>query len=81
MRPVIVVVTDVFVHQAFQMPLIENKHMIEQVSSTAADPAFRDTILPRASETGSFGFDAEASHGTDDIFIEIHGPVENQIPR
>jgi hypothetical protein len=81
MRSILMVVADVLFHEAFQVPLIENNHMIEQISSTAADPAFRDAILPRASETGSFGFDAEALHGSGDIFIEIRGPVENQIPR
>jgi len=30
MRSVVVVVTDVFVYQAIQMPLIHNDHMVEQ---------------------------------------------------
>jgi hypothetical protein len=53
--------------------------MVEQISSTTADPAFRDTVLPRTSEAGSFGLDAEALHETGHLFIEVRRPVENQI--
>jgi hypothetical protein len=31
MRPVVVVVADVLIHQAFQMPFIQDNHMIKQI--------------------------------------------------
>jgi hypothetical protein len=81
MCAVVVVVTNVLVHQAFQMTLIEDNNMIELISAAIANPALGDAILPQASETGSFGLNAEALYAVDHLFIEIRSPVENQILR
>ncbi len=50
MRPVLVLVVDVLSHQPFQMALIEDDHVIQQVTSATPDPALRDTVLPRTTE-------------------------------
>jgi hypothetical protein len=42
------------------MTLIQDDDMIEQISAAVVDSALGDAILPRASETGSFGLNAEA---------------------
>jgi hypothetical protein len=63
MRSVLVVVTDVLVHQAFQMPFIQNDRMVEQITAAVANPTLSDTVLPRASEAGPLGLDAEAFYG------------------
>jgi hypothetical protein len=63
MRSVLAVVANIFAHQPFQVPFIEYDDMIEQIFSTAANPAFGDAVLPWASEAGSFGLDAETLHG------------------
>jgi hypothetical protein len=81
MRSIFVVVTDVLVHQAFQMPFIQDDHMVKQISSTASDPALGNTILPRTSETGSFRLDAQCLNGTDDALTEVRSPIEDQILR
>ena len=60
MRAVLVIITDVLVHEAFQMPFVENDHMVEQISAAVADPTLRNAVLPRASETSLLGLDAEA---------------------
>jgi hypothetical protein len=52
MCSVFVIVTDVISHQAFQMPLIENNHMVEQIAAAIANPTLGNTVLPRASEAG-----------------------------
>ena len=44
MCPVVVVVTDIFSHQSFQMPFIDDNHMVEQVSPAAADPSLCDGL-------------------------------------
>jgi len=44
MGAVFEIVEDVFVHEAFQMPPIENDNMIEQIPAAGAYPAFRDTV-------------------------------------
>ena len=70
MRPVLVVVTDVLVHQAFQMPFIENDHMVKQIAAAVTNSALGYTVLPRTSEAGSFGLDAECLHCLDYFMIE-----------
>jgi hypothetical protein len=45
---VLVVVANVFVEKSLQVPLVERNHVVEQIASTALNPAFRDSILPRA---------------------------------
>jgi hypothetical protein len=71
MRPVVVVVADVPAHQSSQMPFIEHDDMVEQVAATVANPALRDTVLPRASEAGALWPDAEALRGVNNFFIEL----------
>ena len=43
------VVADIFGHETFQMPLIEDDDMIEQIAAAVADEAFSHTV----SATGS----------------------------
>ena len=81
MRPVLVIIADVLVHQTFQMPLVQGNHMVEQITAAVADPTFGKTILPRTSKAGSLGLDAEALHGVDDFFIEVCTAIEDQIAR
>ena len=81
MSPVIVVVMDVLVHQAFQMTLIVDDHMIEQVAAATPDPPLRNAVLPRASEAGSFWLNAQGLDGSDDLLIEVRGSIEDQILR
>ena len=81
MRPVLVVVVDVFVHQAFQMSSIEDDHMIEQVSPAATNPALSHAILPWTLEARSLGLDAKALHCVDDFLIEARAAIKNQVAR
>ena len=39
MRSVVVIIAHVLKHEAFQMPLVENDHMVEQISAAASDIA------------------------------------------
>ena len=65
------VITDVFVHQAFQMPLIEDDHMVEQIPSAVAGPVLCNAILPGASEAGPLGLDSKALHRDDHLWVKI----------
>ena len=78
MRPVVVIVTDVLVHQAFQMPFIENDDLIEQIPAAVADPSLSNTVLPWTSEAGPLGLDAEALHGIDHPRIETGTAIKDQ---
>jgi len=79
--PIIVVVIDVLVHQAFEMALIEDDHVVEQIAAATADEALGNTILPRALKAGSLGLDAEVLDGVDHFIIEIRATVEDQMAR
>jgi hypothetical protein len=81
MCPVAVVVMDILAHQAFEMPLIEDNHMVEQFAAAVSDPALGDAILPRTAEAGSFWLDAEALDGIDDLFIELRAAIKDQVAR
>ena len=81
MRSIFVVVTDVLFHQPFHMALIENDHVVEQISSTAANPTHRDTVLPRTLKGSSFELDAQCFDGTYDLLIEVRGSIEDQVFR
>src|ERR1035437_1837621 len=78
---IFVIVADVLVHQTLQMPLVQDDHMIEQITATVTNPALGNTVLPRASETGPPGLDTEALHSIDDLLIEVCSAIENQVSR
>ena len=73
------VVTDVLAHQALQVPLIYDDHMVEQIATAVADPTFDDVILPRTTEAGSLWMNAEALYGIDHFFIELCAAIKDQI--
>ena len=58
MDSVRVIVRDVIPDQTTQMNVIEDDQVIEKLSATASDPAFRDSILPRACRAYACGFHA-----------------------
>ena len=53
MSPVLVVIADILIQQPSQMSPIQHDHMIQEVSTYTANPAFRHSVLPRTSECGS----------------------------
>ena len=81
MCSVVVVVADIFGHEAFEMAFVENDDVIEQVSAATTHKAFGNAVLPRAAEAGAFGLDAEALDRVDHLFAEVRGAVEDQILR
>ena len=78
-RSVFVVVTDILVHQPPQMSFVQHYYMVEQISSTTADPTLGNAVLPRASKAGLLWLDAKALHSSDHLFTEVCSAVENQI--
>ena len=48
-RPVIMVIADVLVHQALQVAFIENDYVIEQIPAATANESLRHAILPGVS--------------------------------
>jgi hypothetical protein len=79
MRLVVVAITDVVTHQAFEVSLIENDDMIEQIAATVTDPSLRDTILPRTSVACLLGLNAETLHRVDQFDIRLYAVIKDQI--
>jgi hypothetical protein len=61
------------------MAFIQNDHMVEQIAAAVADPTLGDAVLPRTSEAGPLGLDAEALHRVDHFFIELCAAIKDQI--
>jgi hypothetical protein len=53
-----VIVSDVIPDQTTQMSLVYDNQVIEKLSATASNPAFRDSILLRACRANACGLDA-----------------------
>jgi hypothetical protein len=47
MRSVLVIIEQVGTHQPFEMPLIQDNHVVQQVASATSHPTFSNTVLPR----------------------------------
>jgi hypothetical protein len=43
-RPVLVIITNVLVHEAFQMTPVNNDHMVYQIPAATPNPALRHTV-------------------------------------
>ena len=79
MRAIVVVVTDVLIQQAFQMPFIHNDHMVKQIAAAVANPTLGNTVLPWTLETGPLGLNAKALHCVDDFLIEARAAIKDQV--
>ena len=54
MGPVVMVVGDVIREEPLEVALVQRNDLVEQLAPAAADPAFRDSILPRALDGGLY---------------------------
>src|SRR6267378_4345227 len=50
MSPVLVIVVQVRRHQPFEMALIQDNHVVQQVASATSHPALSNTVLPRTAK-------------------------------
>jgi len=60
------------------MAFVQNDHMIEQIPAAGTKEAFRHTLLPRTSETGSLRCNAKGLHGIDDFIVEVRTAIETK---
>jgi hypothetical protein len=54
-RPIFMVIANIFGHQPLEVLLIQHDHVVQQVSSATPDPALCDAVLPRTAK-GSAGW-------------------------
>src|SRR5450755_1954269 len=78
MSPVFVVIADVFFQQSSQVPLVQNYHVVEQLSTHTPNPTLGDAVLPGSAISSSDRFRAMLFDGRDDVGGELRIPVENQ---
>jgi hypothetical protein len=71
MSPVLVVKPDVLVHEASQVTLVQNDHVVKQIATAVANESFSNAVLPWTAEAGSLGLDTKALDGIDDFFIKL----------
>jgi hypothetical protein len=62
------------------MALIQNDHMVKQVSAAVAYPSLCNAILPRTAKAGSLWLDPKALDRIDDLFIKVAAAIEDQLP-
>src|ERR1039457_989291 len=60
------------------MPRIQHDHMIKEISTDTANPALRNSVLPRTAECGPNRLAAHRLHGRDNIATELRVPIEDQ---
>ena len=73
------IIRDVFPDQTAQMDLIEDDYVIEHFPAAASDPAFRNSILPRACGAGAHGFHATLYQHIGYIYAELGITIQDRI--
>jgi hypothetical protein len=79
MRPVLMIVANIFAYQTFQVPFIQDDHVVEEIPLAVTDPTLRNAILLWTSKAGSFGLDAKTLHRADHIAIELWAAIKDQV--
>jgi len=78
MRSVLVIITDILFHQPAQVSSIQYDHMIQEISTYTANPALRNSVLPRTAKCGLDGLRANGFHGRNDFGAELRVAIEDQ---
>ncbi len=79
MRAIGVIIRDVVLDETAQVSLVEDEYVIQKISATAADPAFRHSILPRACWAYASGFHAAGCKQIGFLLAELAITIENRV--
>jgi hypothetical protein len=74
-----VIIRNIIPDQTAQMIFIEDDHVIEELSAAASNPAFRDSILPRASEACLVGYDATGYQQIHCLLAKLRISIQNRV--
>ena len=69
-RPVVMVVSDVLLHESFQMALVEHDDMVEEIAAASANPAFGHAVLPGTANGSANRDDAQTLYGLQNLTME-----------
>jgi hypothetical protein len=72
-------VLDVLPEESSQMVVVEDDHVIEQLSPDASDETLSRSVLPRTSERCAPGADPEGWNGANELMREDRVVVEDQV--
>src|SRR5215469_13403246 len=76
MSPVLMVIEQVGRHQSFEMPLIQDDHVVQQVASATSHPTLSNTVLPRTAKGRASWLASHVSHGRNHIGAKLCVAVE-----
>ena len=68
------IISDVIPDQTTQMSLVYDNQVIEKLSTTASNPAFRDSVLPRARRANACGLDAAGCQQIGYLLAKLGSP-------
>ena len=77
-RSVLMIVAHIFRNQPLQMTLIEDDHVIQQVSSAASHPTLGHSVLPGTAICGAHGFTPHCFGGADHIVAKLRIAIQQQ---
>jgi len=72
------VVANILEHQPLEVLLVQDDHVIQQVSSATPDPALSDTVLPWTAEGSADGLASQVSHSGNYISSELRIVIEQK---
>src|SRR5271166_2694131 len=78
MRTVLMVVEQVGRHQPFEMPLIQDDHVVQQVASATSHPALRNSVLPRTAKGSASWLASHLPHSRNHLGSKLCVSVEEQ---
>ena len=64
MRAIVVIVAKVIRQKSFEVSLVHNDDVIEQIAAAACHPALGDSVLPRALDRSLHGGDLQSANGS-----------------
>ena len=79
MDSVCVIIRDVIPDRTAQMNVTEDNQVIEKLSATASDPAFGDSILPRACRAYVHAFYAVRSQHIGDLLAKLGITIQDRV--
>lgn len=79
MDPIRVIIGDVITDQTAQMNLVKDDDMIEKLISTAFDPAFRNSVLPRTREACACGLHSAGCEEIGYLLAKLGITIQNHV--
>jgi hypothetical protein len=70
-RPIFMVIAHILGQQPLEVLLVQDDHVIQQVSTATSDPALGDTVLPWAAKGSAGGLASQVSYCRNHIRSEL----------